>query len=274
MYVVGGHGYVGSRVVAHATVNGSSTVVVSRTGDERRGVASIAWADFLTLIRRNDDPQRPIVWILDGAKHQELERLQDLLAAAGASTYLVMASSCTVYGDRMGQACDEETPLSLVTANARLKASCEDALRGSSGGWGALRLGALYGVDDRGVRPDRVEKWVTEAAQQGVVTVPHPSHWRGWVHRDQAARALYQSAVDRFSGVLNVASANLRFGDAARVVAERFDASVNGDGKEDPMNYQINANRARKLGILDERDGEDLGATVMSFADTYTRRTL
>jgi hypothetical protein len=40
------------------------------------------------------------------------------------------------------------------------------------------------------------------------------------------------------------------------------------------MNYQINASRARKLGILNERDGEDLGAGVTSFADTYTSRML
>lgn len=272
MYVVGGHGYVGSRTMAFAANQGIEAVAISRNGDTRRGVPSLAWKDFLSGLSADAGQQTSIVWILDGAKHNELDRLTDLLSLVDSATHVVAVSSCTVYGDQHGAPCDETTPLSLVTANAKLKAACEDALEASPASCGVLRLGALYGVDDRGERSDRVEKWVTEAARDGTVTVPEPSHWRGWLHRDQAARALLRASNQRVAGIFNVASSNYRFGDAAGFAATHFNAAVVSDGKDDPMDYQIDSTVAVRRGLLDQVDGEDLLSTVAAFARKYASR--
>ncbi|WP_370644537.1 NAD-dependent epimerase/dehydratase family protein [Actinoplanes sp. L3-i22] len=268
---MGGHGYVGSRAVFYAEAGGDDVVVVSRGGDTRGGVPSVAWDDFLIDLRQRAGQPSSIVWILDGAKHDELERLNALLRVVDESTYVVGVSSCTVYGNRHGEVCVESTPLSLVTPNAELKAACEDSLEAAPVSYGILRLGALYGVDDRGIRRDRVEKWVTEAAQVGTVTVPEPSHWRGWLHRDQAARALVRAARDRVEGTFNVTSSNYRFGDAASFAADPFGAEVRGDGKDDPMDYQIDSSLAVKQQLLDHQEGEDLPSTVAAFAATHRR---
>src|SRR6266511_731014 len=266
MFVVGGHGYVGSRVVATAMTDGASSVeVVSRAGDERRGLPSTPWVDLASHLRQRQEPCA-VVWLLDGAKHAEEVLLAELVAHAPADTHVVFVSTCTVYGDQGGDPCREDTSLRLVTPHARFKADCERMLADSGLSWCVQRLGALYGVDDRGVRADRVEKWVTQAARTGVVTVPEPQHWRGWLHRDQAARALWRAARDRVTGLYNVASANMRFGEAAEPAAAIFGARVEGDGKPVPCNYRVDASAAREKGILDEKPGEDLVSTIRAFA--------
>lgn len=265
MFVVGGHGYVGSRVVAAAEADGASVEVVSRAGGERFGRPSTPWLELAGRIRQRSEPFA-VVWLLDGAKHAEDARLAELVAMAPGDTHVVFVSTCTVYGDQQGRLCAEDTALRLVTAHARLKAGCERLLAESGLSWCVQRLGALYGVDDRGVRVDRVEKWVTQAARAGVVTVPEPQHWRGWLHREQAARSLWRAGRDRVTGVFNVASANLRFGEAAETAAALFAARVEGDGNPDPCDYRVDASLARERGLLDERPGEDLASTVRAFA--------
>lgn len=55
-----------------------------------------------------------VVWLLDGAKHAELDRLRELLAWAPAGTHVVFVSTCTVHGDRVGVACNEDQPLDAM----------------------------------------------------------------------------------------------------------------------------------------------------------------
>ncbi|GIE93882.1 NAD-dependent epimerase/dehydratase family protein [Paractinoplanes rishiriensis] len=269
MYVVGAQGYLGSRVMASALGAGVEATAVSRSGDTRHGISSISWSQLLKDLSAKPGRRTEVIWILDGAKHNELDRLSDLLGVAGEAIYITAVSSCTVYGDQQGRSCDETTPRSLMTDNAQLKAACEDALEASSVSYSALRLGALYGVDDRGVRQDRIEKWVTEAAREGSVTVPEPTHWRGWLHREQGARALLRAASRRIEGVFNVASSNYRFGDAAAFAATHFDAAVASDGKDDPMDYRIDSTKAERACLLDQLGGEALPDAVTSFAEQY-----
>lgn len=265
MYVIGGHGYVGSRVVAEAAGQGLGVEVISRTGSLSLGRPSIAWPDLEETIRRQRQPTS-VVWLLDGAKHAETDRLTELLAWATPLTHVVLVSTCTVYGDQHGRPCAEDAPLRLATPHARIKANCEQMLADSKLSWCVLRFGALYGTDDRGIRADRVEKWVTQAVRDGLVIVPEPAHWRGWLHRDQAARAVMLAAVQRTAGVFNVASANMTFADAASAAAILFDARVESDGKPDPCNYRVDSNKARQFGLLNERPGEDLSSCARAFA--------
>ncbi len=263
MLVVGGHGYVGSRVVDAAAEAGDRVQVVSREGAARWGRSSVAWPDLAGVLAGR--APESVVWLLDGAKHAELDRLREFLGWAPAGWHVVFVSTCTVYGDRGGAVCDEDQPLDVRTAHARLKAEGERLLADSPLSWCVARLGALYGVDERGVRVDRVEKWVTAAATTGAVEVPDPAHWRGWLHCHQAARALWRAGRDRVSGVFNVASADLTFGQVAGLAAAPFAASVVGGAEADLCDYRVDAGRARAVGLLDERPGEDLADTVAGF---------
>src|SRR6266545_85381 len=121
MYVIGGHGYVGSRVVADAVGQRLDVEVVTRTGVPGLGRSSVAWPDLEALIQRQSHPS--VVWLLDGAKHAETDRLAELLSWAPRGTHVVAVSTCTVYGDQRGALCTERTPLQLVTPHARIKAS-------------------------------------------------------------------------------------------------------------------------------------------------------
>ena len=270
MYVVGGHGYVGSRVVDFAFRRGTEANVVSRDGDDRCGMPSLAWAEFIAQLGAGVGINS-VVWLLDGAKHNELDRIGELLDVADERLYVAAVSTATVYGDQAGRPCDESTASRPVTKHAEVKASCEAALLAAPVQAGILRFGALYGPDNRKVRSDRVEKWVTEAATHGTVTVPEPSHWRGWLNKDQGARALFRAADGRIPGIFNVATSNYRFGDAAGFAAKLFDAKVQSDGKPDPMNYMMIAERARQAGLLDEGPGESLAETVDAFAKSTDR---
>lgn len=225
----------------------------------------MAWAD-LTGVLGGPGPES-VVWLLDGVRHAELDRLREFVGWAPGGTHVVFVSTCTVYGDRGGAVCDESQPLEVRTPHARVKAEGEKLLADSRLTWCVARLGALYGVDERGVRVDRVEKWVMAAATAGVVTVPDPGHWRGWLHRDQAARTLWRAARDRVAGVFNVASANLTFGQAAGLAAQPFAAGVVGGVEADLCDYRVEASRARSVGLLDERQGEDLAAAVAGFVE-------
>jgi NAD dependent epimerase/dehydratase family len=273
VFVVGAHGYVGVRVMiyaADADGEGSTVpepVAVTRSGTSRGDVASLPWSGVLESLRSETAPA--VVWLLDGARDNEVERLQELVAGAPGSTHVVMVSTCTVYGDRGGDLCDERSPLQLITGHAQVKVDCERTLAESGLTWCSLRLGALYGIDDRpdrGERRDRVETWTSQARSTGQVVVPDPKHWRGWLHRDQAARALVRAARKRVEGIINVASSNMTFGQAADLAAAPWGAAVVGSDAPDPCDYRVDAATARTLGLLDEATGENLADVVTAFA--------
>ncbi|GAB3165228.1 hypothetical protein GCM10027059_22620 [Myceligenerans halotolerans] len=253
MFVVGGLGYIGSALMPLAP----EAVAVSRDG----GGASRSWADLLSRLPASEAPV--IVWLLDGAKHEELDRLGDLVGVLPVGSHVVYVSTCTVYGDAAGRTCTEDTPLQLVTPHAQLKKAGEDTLERAEGITSSvLRFGALYGADPRGIRRDRVTKWLTEAHDEGTVTVPDPAHWRGWLHRDQAARALHAAARSRQPGVFNVASANAAFADAVSTAARLFDAEIVASDRPDLLDYRIDATLAREAGLLTEQPGEDVSGST------------
>ncbi len=264
VFVVGGHGYVGWRVVTLGLEVGEVPRIVSRDGDTRGGRASSAWADWIEQLA-DEAEASSVIWLLDGAKHDEASRLPEMLAAVSPETHVVFVSSCTVYGDAGGELCSEDHAQQLTTVNARVKASSEQLLLTSPVSVCIQRLGALYGVDRRGVRADRVEEWVMQAAGSGTVVVPEPTHWRGWTHVDQAARALWRAAHQRTAGTFNIASANHTFGEAAGYAALIFAGSVVGDGKPDRCDYRVDSAAARAAGLLDEQPGEDLAGAIQSF---------
>lgn len=267
IYVVGGHGYVGTRIAAVATSFGERTRAVSRHGGTQFDIPSISWREFLSELPGCEDAR--VIWLLDGANDDELDRLAELLAAANSDTAVAAVSTCTVYGNRSDELCVEGLERQLLAPHAKVKAAVEDALAAAPITSCALRLGALYGIDDRAVRPDRIETWVSQGRHDGVITVPDPDHWRGWLHRDQAARALYRAAVNRSSGVFNVTTANLTFRQAVEPAARGTGAQVQAGSTPDPMSYRVDSALALTAGLLDELPGE----SIEEATDAYLRAT-
>ncbi|MGH3972088.1 MAG: NAD-dependent epimerase/dehydratase family protein [Pseudonocardiaceae bacterium] len=257
MFVVGGRGYVGSEVISLA---GNDAVVVSRDGAD----GSMSWQRLLAELPTALSPV--IVWLLDGAKHDELRHLDSLIEVLPDDSHVVYVSTCTVYGNTGGALCDEGATLSLLAPHARLKASGEAALNDAAIGAAVLRLGALYGADPRVIRKDRIETWLVEARDHRRVTVPDATHWRGWLHRDQAARALHAAAETRALGVFNVATANATFAGAVTPAAELFNAQIMDADLVDPLSYRIDASKARREGLLTTFPSEDLTACTRAFA--------
>jgi len=256
IFVVGGHGYVGTRIAAAAQEAGGLVHTISRDGGTRFRLPSTSWLDFLTELPDHEDAR--VIWLLDGANDDEPERLSELLTAARPDAAVVAVSTCTVYGDRGDELCTEKFERQLLASHAKIKAGVEDALAAAPVTSCSLRLGALYGIDDHAIRPDRIEKWVGEGRRDGVITVPALDHWRGWLHRDQAARALYRAAAARSSGVFNVTSANLTFGQAVEAAAELTGAAVRTGSAPDPLSYRVDSSAAVAAGLLDQLPGESL----------------
>lgn len=263
IFVVGGHGYVGTRIAAAAQEVGGLTRTISRSGGTRFDLPSTSWPDFLAELPDHEDAR--VIWLLDGANDDEPERLSELLAVIRPDAAVVAVSTCTVYGNRGDELCTEELERQLLASHAKIKAGVEDALDAAPITSCSLRLGALYGIDDRAVRPDRIEKWVSQGRRDGVITVPDPDHWRGWLHRDQAARALYRAAATRSSGVFNVTTANLTFGQAVKVAAEQTGAQVRADSAPDPLSYRVDSSAAVAAGLLDELPGESIGEATAAY---------
>lgn len=263
IFVVGGHGYVGTRIAAAAQEAGGLVHTISRNGGTRFGLPSTSWPDFLTELPDCEDAR--VIWLLDGANDDEPERLTDLLAAARPDAAVVAVSTCTVYGNRGDELCAEGLERQLLAPHAKIKAGVEDALAAAPVTSCSLRLGALYGIDDRAVRPDRIETWVGQGRRDNVITVPDPDNWRGWLHRDQAARALYRAAANRSSGVFNVTTANLTFGQAVETAAHGTGAQVRADSAPDPLSYRVDSSAAVSAGLLDELPGESLAEATTAY---------
>jgi nucleoside-diphosphate-sugar epimerase len=263
IFVVGGHGYLGAAVVRAAHDAGGDVHVVNRHGGTRFALRSSSWADFLEELPLRDDAR--VIWLLDGAKHDEAERLGELLTAASRDAAVIAVSTCTVYGDREDGLCAEGAGRRLLTAHARLKAAAEDGLAVAPVSSCVLRLGALYGIDERGVRADRIETWVSQGRRTGVITVPDPEHWRGWLHRDQAARALYRAAHRRTTGIFNVATANCTFAQAAGTAARGTGARIVADPAPDPCTFRVDSSSAFAARLLDERPGESLAEATEAY---------
>jgi nucleoside-diphosphate-sugar epimerase len=267
IFVVGGHGYVGTRIAAVAEQLDGLTHAVSRHGGTRFGISSMSWPDFLGELPDCDDARA--IWLLDGANDDELDRLAELLAAAKSDATVVAVSTCTVYGYRGDELCTEGFERQLLAPHAKVKAAVEDALAAAPITSCVMRLGALYGIDDRAVRPDRIETWVGQGRRDGVIAVPDPDHWRGWLHRDQAARALYRAAANRAAGVFNATTANLTFRQAVEPAARATGAQVRAGSTPDPLSYQVDSSAAAAAGLLDVLPGEDLEEAT----EAYVRAT-
>ena len=144
---------------------------------------------------------------------------------------LVFASTASVYGLRGEDEppCREDANLFPNCDYTRAKAAAE-GLVGRMGELGCvLRLGSLMGVGVEGgrTRTDLVVNAFASAAAEGsVIEVWNPSSWKPVVHVRDAAEVIARAVEERWTGVVNVASVNMRARDIAWKVSVRHTSTI------------------------------------------------
>jgi dTDP-4-amino-4,6-dideoxygalactose transaminase/nucleoside-diphosphate-sugar epimerase len=157
---------------------------------------------------------------------------RDLIAGAAAAGVkrMVLVSSCSVYGQGVVEALDEQSPTNPVSVYARTKLDSEDALRELSGDrmeWVVARPATLFGWSPR-MRFDLAINQMTATAvrTKKINIYGGGKQWRPFVHVRDAARALQMMAEAPAKIVngevfnLGTDETNIRIIDLAERVAE------------------------------------------------------
>ncbi|MEJ7602650.1 MAG: SDR family oxidoreductase [Kofleriaceae bacterium] len=289
--VTGGCGYIGSALVPRLTAAEWQVTVLDlmlygdaglhdlpgvelHIGDVRdraRLVELVPGHDaILHLAFVSNDPGRE----LPHAIGESINRngFSNVLAAArdaGVARF-VFASSCSVYGARGQQRCDEATPPDPLTQYARDKLACERLMFADGGAMAvtAVRAATVSGPAPR-LRLDLVVNRMTATAYyENEVVIADPETVRASVHVDDLA-AVYAALLDRppeqIAGrVVNVAAGSWRLGDLAVDIAARAGARWRcSGGSIDRRSYAVACTELVRLGIAVTRTPLDAASELM-----------
>lgn len=253
--VTGGGGYLGCHLVPQLLDAGHEAVVFDRfvfgeaplrgalggrdcaihTGDMRRlDVGILERIDaVIHLAGLSNDPSCDLD--AEMAIDVNLAGTRDLIAGAAAARVkrFVLVSSCSVYGQGVVEALDEQSPTNPVSVYARTKLDSEEALRELGGGrmeWVVARPATLFGWSPRMRFDLAINQMVATAIRTGKINIyGGGKQWRPFVHARDAARALQMMAeapADKVSGeIFNLGTdeTNFRIIDLAERIAELLD---------------------------------------------------
>ncbi len=155
----------------------------------------------------------------------------DLITASVAAGVkrMVMVSSCSVYGQGVVEALDEQSPTNPVSVYARTKLDSEVALRELASGmeWVVARPATLFGWSPRMRFDLAINQMVATATRTGKINIyGGGKQWRPFVHVRDAARALQMMAEAPDKSVnheifnLGTDETNFRIIDLAKRIAE------------------------------------------------------
>lgn len=175
-------------------------------------------------------------------------RLLDFAYMAGVKKF-VLASTCSVYGNCGEEVVDEEVVPKPwgVYSYSKFMAECYVAWRG----YNVLRFGSLYGGE---LANDSLPEVMRREAKKGHVRVKDSQSWRPLTHVEDAVKAmLFVLEGEGYPKTLNVVGENIRKGDLAKLVAERYGAKVlMGEGKG--RSYRVSSKRLLDSGFRFEWD--------------------
>jgi len=156
---------------------------------------------------------------------------RDLIAAAAAAQVrrMVLVSSCSVYGQGVVEALDEQSPTNPVSVYARTKLDSEQALvelAGDQMEWVVARPATLFGWSPRMRFDLAINQMVATAIRTKKINIyGGGKQWRPFVHVRDAARALHMMAeapVETVGGeIFNLGTdeTNIRIIDLAERIA-------------------------------------------------------
>lgn len=130
---------------------------------------------------------------------------------------MIMASTCSIYGDLKGKYGYKPNPWGVYTFSKYIGETCVTAL-----GYHVLRFGSLYGGEFSNSLPQVFKR----DAEKGEVVVRDSDSWRPLTHVEDAARALLFLRAHQRQLVFDVVGENIRKGDLANLIARRYNAKV------------------------------------------------
>jgi nucleoside-diphosphate-sugar epimerase len=267
--VIGGHGYLGRVISDGLGAAGWQVQVVSRTGDTRHGLPSIALPSLRDILAQQ--PAATIVSLLAGDRHDEprvLRQTAAMLPDAGR-VRIVHASSCSVYGAAPG-ICQEDTPVQPVNPYAVAKAAAETVVASAFREHLILRIATVHGHDQAGEKKQSVHRLLWQAAA-GTVHLYAAQAWRPFVEWRQAAQVVVSAACrPELSGVLNIARDHAMFGTVAGYAAGLFGADVQHVEQADGRDYRVDTAGAQAHGLLRPETGAGLWESMRHYATTIT----
>jgi UDP-glucose 4-epimerase len=204
--VIGAGGFVGRRLATWLRGAGETVYAPRRDDPEllRRPLGRVIYCAGMTA----DYAARPFDTV-----EAHVALLARVLQEASFE-HLVYLSSTRLYdslGEHGGAALDEETPLLLAPCQARhlydlSKALGENLCLNAAGGRAAVaRLACVY--DWNAGSPGFLSTWLQRAIHEQVLCIDSASGIvRDYIHLDDVVGALHAMAVQRSTGVVNVAS--------------------------------------------------------------------
>jgi len=297
--VVGGAGYIGSRLAGVLVEAGHDVEVVDllwfgnslpREIRVRRAnifdltVADVRRFDRIVLLAGvSNDPMAefsPRVTFRYNASGAAL--IGDLAKRAGVPR-VVYAGSCSVYGDSGDALCHEKSPVAPSYAYGISKLRGERALLRMSDARlsvVSLRQGTVSGFSPR-MRLDLIVNTMFKTAlERSEIVVNNPSIWRPILAIEDACAAYLRAieAQEEISGAFNVASCCQTVGETALAVKRRIEerlgrrVEVRVEHRPELRNYRVSTEAAKHVLEFTPRCGvedivDDLALNIGAFRD-------
>lgn len=232
---------------------------------------------FLAAIS-NDPIGERFAAVTDQINHVACENIASAARSAGVRS-VVFASSCSVYGFSESGDCDETSSVNPLTAYARSKVACEQALVALASEdfqVTCLRFATACGMSPR-LRLDLVlNDFVANALVTGTITIlSDGTPWRPLIHVADMGRAI-SWAVSRCDSapslVVNVGRNDWNFrvrdlADAVAAVLPGTSISVNPLAAPDKRSYRVKFERFDEIAPADARPRETLEGTIMGLVE-------
>lgn len=272
--VIGGAGYVGSRLVPRLLEDGHMVSVVDMLwfGDHLPSAVPVHKRDALDLNTEAFKGFDTVLFLagLSNDPMAEFDARQNFISNAPTPAYCAMmakkagvkrfiyASSCSVYGFTNEEEVTENSkPLSQFHYGV-------SKLMGETGCWQyqddhfdvvVLRKGTISGWSPRMRYDLLLNTMFMKAATEHAIDVRNHALWRPVLAMDDAVRA-YIWALDCPRGIYNILSKNYTIGECARLVSEFFkhqygiEVAVNHQHLPDNRNYKASNVKAMTAGFV------------------------
>ena len=184
------------------------------------------------------------------------KNIAELCQLHGIETY-IFSSTCSVYGSQPDKVITEKSRTAPLDYYSKQKFLSERAIGWLNTAPTILRFGTLFGLSPR-MRFDLViNLFIAKALTEKKITVFGGNQYRPFLHVEDAAESIIFALEKDLTGTFNVLSQNFTIMDAAKKIQELTDCEIEiSDENEDKRNYNVSADKIKRLGFNPERDVE------------------
>ena len=263
--VIGGSGYIGSRLVEKLVEQGISTMVwdLNQLPLSLSNKVEFVQRDFLNIVP-SDLTHFETVVLLAGVSSVRASQLNPALAVRAnieglvklfsvlGDKLLIYASSGSVYDGCGGYPAAEDLPLSQPRNIYDLTKQAGDGMAAFYGHrWLGLRFGTVNGVSQN-MRADLVINRMTlTATQNGFVEIANPHVHRAILCIDDLtnfiARIVQEDVKELYSGFLNLASFNATIGEIGNQISYQLNVPIKELPSSNTYNFSMSTTKARSI---------------------------